>query len=322
LERLSALREAVTAERHVVTGAFGYSGRYIAARLLERGHHVRTLTNSIHRENPLGGRVEAHPFHFGDPGALQEALGGATVLYNTYWVRFDHREFSQSRAVENTRTLFAAAREAGVDRIVHVSITNPSEDSPFPYFRRKALLERALLESGISYAVLRPAVLFGGEDILVNNIAWFLRRLPVLAVFGHGDYRLRPIHVDDLAELAVAQGETRTNAIVDAVGPETFTFRELVREIGAAIGKQRPIVPMPPAVAYAAAWAFGRLLGDVTLTREEIEGLMAELLWTPAPPAGTTRLSEWARAHASSLGTRYASELARRRDRRRAYDRL
>jgi uncharacterized protein YbjT (DUF2867 family) len=290
--------------------------------LQERGHRVSTLTNSIHRENPFGGRVEAHPFRFADPGALQEALRGAAVLYNTYWVRFDHRDFSQSVAVDNTRTLFAAARKAGVDRIVHVSITNPSEDSPFPYFRRKAVVERALIESGISYALLRPAVLFGGEDILVNNIAWFLRRFPVLAVFGHGRYRLRPIHVGDLADLAVAQGKSRTNTIVDAMGPESFAFRDLVRQIGAAIGKERPIVSMPPAVAYAAAWAFGRLLGDVTLTREEVDGLMAELLWTPAPPAGDTKLSEWARAHASSLGTRYASELARRRDRRTAYDRL
>lgn len=306
----------------MVTGAFGYSGRYIAARLLEKGLQVRTLTNSTQRANPFGDRIEAHPYRFDDPRALQETLEGGAVLYNTYWIRFDHKDFRQSSAVENTLRLFTAAKAAGVRRVVHVSITNPSEDSPLPYFRGKAILEHALVNSGLSYAILRPTVLFGQEDILVNNIAWSLRRFPVFAVFGDGRYRLQPIHVDDLAALAVAQGEAQTDAIVDAVGPESFTYRELVCEIGAAIGKERPVVSVPPAVAYAAGWAIGKLVGDVTITWDEVKGLMADLLWTSSPPAGRTKLSEWARAHASTLGTRYASELARRRDRRTAYDRL
>jgi NADH dehydrogenase len=266
--------------------------------------------------------VEAVPFRFDDPGALRQALEGASVLYNTYWIRFDHRDFRQSSAVENTLKLFDAARAAGVRRIVHVSITNPSEDSRLPYFKGKAVLERALVRSGVSHAILRPTVLFGGEDVLVNNIAWALRRFPVFVVFGDGRYRLRPIHVDDLARLAVEQGERRADAIVDAVGPESFTYRELVREIGAAIGKERPILTAPPTVAFALGWTMGRAMGDVMITWDEVKGLMAGLLWTASPPAGSTRLSEWARANAEALGVRYASELARRRNRTASYDRL
>jgi NADH dehydrogenase len=307
---------------HVVTGAYGYSGRYIAARLLEKGECVRTLTNSIHRANPFGDRVEAVPFHFDDPAALRRALEGASVLYNTYWIRFDHSEFRQSSAVENTVKLFEAAKAAGVQRIVHVSITNPSEDSPLPYFRGKAVLEQALKGSGVSYAILRPTVLFGREDILVNNIAWSLRRFPVFMVFGSGRYRLRPIHVDDLAKLAVDQGAERSDVVVDAVGPESFTYRELVEEIGVAIGKARPILPTPPTLAFAAGWAMGKVMGDVMITWDEVKGLMADLLWTPSPAAGPTKLSEWVRAHAATLGVHYASELARRRDRTASYDRL
>ncbi|MDP6381364.1 MAG: NAD(P)H-binding protein, partial [Phycisphaerae bacterium] len=176
---------------HIVTGAFGYSGKYIARRLLEAGHLVRTLTNSTRRHNPFGGRIEAHPFNFDNLARLVECLRGTSVLYNTYWVRFNHATFSRAGAVENSLILFEAAREAGVERIVHVSITNPSEESDLEYFRGKARLERALVTSGLSYAILRPAVLFGKEDILINNIAWTLRTFPVFMVFGDGQYRLQ-----------------------------------------------------------------------------------------------------------------------------------
>jgi uncharacterized protein YbjT (DUF2867 family) len=309
-------------ELHVVTGAFGYSGKYIASRLLQAGHRVRTLTNSLDRPNPFGGQVEGHPFHFADKAKLVESLRGAAVFYNTYWVRFNHGDFSHSTAVDNTLRLFEACKVAGVRRIVHVSITNPSEDSPLEYFRGKARLERALAESGLSHTVLRPAVLFGQEDILINNIAWCLRRFPVFGVFGDGQYRLQPIYVDDLTELAVQQGRARSNVVIDAIGPETFTYRDLVREIGCIIGKRRPIVSVPPWVGYSVGWLIGKVTGDVVITREEIKGLMADLLCTKSRPTGSTRLTEWARAHAATLGQRYASELARRKNRQETYEGL
>lgn len=304
----------------VVTGAFGYSGGYIARRLLAQGHRVRTLTNSPRRGNAPGARIEVHPLAFQEPDRLVDALRGAAVLYNTYWVRFNHRSFTHREAVTNTLVLFDAARRAGVGRIVHVSITNPSENSPLEYFRGKARLERALVESGIPHTILRPAVLFGGADILVNNIAWALRRLPVFGVFGAGRYRLQPIYVEDFAALAVREGGLGPNRVLDATGPETFTYRELVERLGEIIGCRRPVVPVPPAVGWLAASILGLLLRDVTLTRDEIAGLMAGLLATDSPPAGTTRLTDWARSHAERLGRRYASELARRRDREAPYD--
>ena len=210
---------------HAVTGAYGYSGKYIARRLLDEGQVVITLTNSVSRANPFGDRIKPFPFHFDQPALLAERLKGVSVLYNTYWVRFNHRLFKHADAVRNTLTLFDAARKAGVQRVVHVSITNPSENSPLEYFRGKAALEKALAASAMSYAILRPAVLFGKEDILINNIAWILRRFPVFGVFGDGGYRLQPIHVDDLAALAVEQGKSHSNTIINAIGPETFTYR-------------------------------------------------------------------------------------------------
>ena len=273
---------------HAVTGAFGYSGKYIAARLLAEGKTVVTLTNSLQRENPFGDRLGVVPYNFDKPEKLAESLRGVSVLYNTYWVRFNHRTFTHADAVSNTITLFEAAKVAGVERVVHVSITNPSEDFALEYFSGKAKLERALREGGLSYAILRPTVLFGKEDILVNNIAWTLRRLPVFGVFGDGQYKLQPIYVDDLAMLAVEQGRERKNVVIDAIGPETFTYRELATEVGEIIGKRRPIVSVPPALGYAVGWVIGKLVGDVMITREEISGLMANLLCVESPPAGQT----------------------------------
>lgn len=299
-------------ELHAVTGAFGYAGRYVARRLLEAGHQVITLTNSTPAVDPFGGTVRRFPLAFDRPDALAASLRGVRILYNTYWVRFNHRRFTYALAVRNTLVLFEAALRAGVERVVHVSITNPSRTSSLEYFRGKAELETALQESGLSYAILRPTVLFGKEDILINNIAWMLRRFPVFGIFGDGRYKLQPIYVDDLAALAVRHGAGAENIVVHAIGPETFTFRELVRTIGRIIQHPRPLLSLPPTLAYGAGVVLGSLLDDVVITRDEIRGLMDGLLFVDAPPAGQTRLTEWAATHRDSLGRRYASELARR----------
>jgi nucleoside-diphosphate-sugar epimerase len=227
-------------EIHAVTGAFGFSGRYIARRLLDAGRQVVTLTNSYNRPDPFGGRIKVHPLRFERPNELVRSLERVSVLYNTYYVRFNYKgrvSFSYSEAVENSSKLFAAAREAGVKRIVHISITNPSMSSKFEYFRGKARIENLLRDSGLSFSILRPAVLFGDGGILINNIAWLLRRFPVFGVFGNGNYRLQPIYVDDLAMLAVKQGKRSEESVIDAIGPETFAFRGLVEQIGRIIGK-------------------------------------------------------------------------------------
>jgi len=309
-------------EIHVVTGAFGFSGKYIAKRLLDAGYKVRTLTNSPNRANPFEGKIKAYPYNFDNPDKLIESLQGASVLYNNYWVRFNYKDFTYSEAVNNTLKLFDAAKKAGIKRIVHVSITNPSENSPFEYFSGKAKIEKALIESGLSYAILRPAVLYGKEDILINNIAWFLRKFPVFGVFGDGKYKLQPIYVDDLAKLSVEQGQKTENIIIDAIGTETFTYRELVEEIADAIVIRKPILHIPPALGFLVGSIVGKIFGDVTITRDEIEGLMAGLLYTNSKPVGATRLTDWLIENASIIGMHYSSELARRKDRVKAYERL
>ena len=295
---------------HAVTGAFGYSGMHVARLLLGRGERVRSLTGHPDRPDPFAGRVEVVPFRFEEPAAMRAALKDVRVLYNTYWTRFDHGASTFVRAVANSRALFRAAADAGVERVVHVSITNPSPDSPLPYFRGKADTEAALRETGLPYAILRPAVFFGGRDVLVNNIAWLLRRLPVFGVAA-GGYRLQPIHVEDFALLAVAHGEGRSDVVVDAVGPEALGFDELVRHVRRAVGSRAVVVPVPRSLLLAAARLVGALVRDVVLTRDEVAGLTANLLVSKGPPTGSTRFTEWLVGNAERLGVEWASELGR-----------
>ena len=300
----------------VVTGAFSYSGAAIAKELQAAGRRVRTLTGHPGRapKGPktfAGSGIEVRPLDFADPAALAESLRGAGTLYNTYWVRFAHGNVDHPVAVTRSRVLFQAAVAAGVRLIVHVSITNPSADSPYPYFRGKAAVEQALGDLGVSYAVLRPAILFGGDGVLINNIAWLLRRLPVFAVGGTGEYRIRPIHVDDLARLAVRAGNSAVTEVIDAVGPERPTFLALVQAIRAAVGSRSLVVRVPGALIPAAGRLLGLVLRDTLLTEEEYRAMADGLADTEGPATGETALSQWIADHKDTLGRVYANELTR-----------
>ncbi len=302
-------------ELNAVTGAYSYSGRYITRRLLDAGKRVVTLTNHPDRPHPFGDAVRVAPLDFDHPGALAQSLEGVSTLFNTYWIRFPYGAMTHERAVENSRRLFEAAKSAGVGRVVHTSIANPSADSRLTYYRGKWQVEQALVASGVGYGIIRPAVLFGGanpaEDVLINNIAWILRRFPLFGLPGDGSYGIQPIHVEDMAGLAVELATSRENPIVDACGPETYTFVELVKLVKRAVGSRALVVPMHPALALAAARAISLLVGDVLLTDQEMIGLMDNLLVSKEKPVGKIKLSTWLAENAPLMGARYASEVGR-----------
>ena len=294
-----------------ITGAFSYTGKYATQLLLDRGYQVRTLTYHPGRENPFGDRVKVFPYCFEDPDRLSQSLCGASTLINTYWLRFPRGESTFETAIQNTHTLITAARKAGVKRIVHVSIANPSAESPLGYYRGKAKVEQAVIDSGMSYAILRPTVIFGVEDILINNIAWFVRHFPVFVVPGNGRYRVRPIYVEDMARLIVDAVDQSGNSVLNAIGPETFTFEELVRLIAQQLGNSVRLVHLPMTLAYLSTLVSGWFVGDTILTWEEYQGLMGDLLAPAGISSGQTRLSQWLADNRERVGTRYASEVAR-----------
>ena len=301
---------------HVVTGAFGYTGRWIAHRLLEKGVQVRTLTNAVGRDDPFDGRVEVHPLDFDDHAALVESLRGAEVLYNTYWVRYNHRRrnFEHGIAVENSKRLFKAAAEAGVERIVHFSVAHPHKAPDWTYFCGKVAVEKYLNDSEYCFAILRPTVLFGGHrNVLINNIAWMLRKFPIFGVFGMGNYPIQPVHVKDVARVAVEQGESRENVTIDVTGPETFRYKEYIGMMAKSMSLRRIILPMPPFVG----WLFGKFLGlllqDLVITRAEIKGLRRGLMASDEDPLGQLKFSEWIAEHGKDFGKRYQNDLKERK---------
>ena len=294
----------------VVTGAFSYSGAAISAELINRGHRVRTLTGHPDRA-PAGTEIDVRPLDFTDQAQLTRSLEGAHTLYNTYWVRFPHGEVTHDLAVRNSRVLFTAAAAAGVRRVVHNSITHASLTSPDSYFRGKAEVEQALADSGVPHAIARPAVLFGGNGVLLNNIAWLLRRLPVFAIGGRGDYRLRPIHIDDLAQLCADLGGREDTVTVDAVGPQSVTFTELVAAIKSAVGSRAVVIRVPGGLIPVLAFGLNVMLRDTLLTAGEYRAMAAGLADSDGPSTGSIVLTTWIREHGDELGRRYANELDR-----------
>jgi uncharacterized protein YbjT (DUF2867 family) len=299
-------------ETDLVTGAFSYSGSRIAELLIESGREVRTLTHHPDRRHPLREQVQVSPYRFDDPIALARSLEGVTTLYNTYWIRFEQGSTTFADAVAHSRALFQAARRAEVARIVQVSIANPSIDSPLPYYRGKARVEQALAAANVPYSIVRPTWIFGRErEVLANNIAWILRRMPIFVLPGDGRYPVQPVHVDDFAQICVRAAHGPTDVIVDAAGPDRMAFEDLVRSIGHALGKDLPIVRASPAAMAALARALGWVVRDVVLTADEIRGLTSGLLVSHQPPLGRISFIEWLAEHGATLGRSYANELDR-----------
>lgn len=293
-----------------VTGAYSFTGRAIARRLLADGREVVTL---VRRPAPPDAdpRIRPIPFPTSDRGALVAALTGVDTLYNTLWIRFERGDRTYERSIADSRLLMGAAREAGVRRLVHVSVVNASPEAPTEYFRAKARLENDVRASGLSWVIVRPTLTFGPGDILINNLSWVLRRFPAFAIPGDGRYRLQPVHVDDVATIAAAAAQGDGSRVLDAAGPETFAFDDFVGLLADAVGSRALRVHVPPRLSRLGSQVIGLLVRDVVLTTDEVTELMASLLVSGEPPAGRIALSDWVRASAGKLGRAYHSELDR-----------
>jgi uncharacterized protein YbjT (DUF2867 family) len=295
----------------VVTGAFSYTGRFIARKLLDDGRRVRTLTNHPQRPGAQELEVDVKKLEFADRAALVESLRGADVFYNTYWVRFRHGGIGFGDAVANTRILMSAAAEAGVRKVVHISVSNPSLDSHLDYYAGKARTEDIVRESGMQWAVVRPTLIFGRGDILINNIAWLLRRMPFFVISERGSYRVQPVAGEDVAEIATWAAAQRANLTIDAAGPEVMTYAELVDSVAIAVHRRPRMLNVPAGLTLAAGNVVGLFVRDILLTKQELEGLMEELLVSNEEPRGSRRVDDWLLRSADVLGRSYASELSR-----------
>jgi NADH dehydrogenase len=251
------------------------------------------------------------PLQFDDRAALVSALRGVDTLYNTFWRRFPDPKDGFEDIVSQSRMLITAAADAGIRRLVHLSVSNAARDAPTSYFVAKAVVEQVVRDSGLSFAIVRPTLLHGPGDILINNLAWTLRRLPVFGIPGDGSYRVQPVFVGDVADLAVRLADEPGNVTLDAAGPEVLRFADLVRLIRKHIGSRAVVVNLPASIVLATTGLLGRVVGDVVLTRDEIVELTTELLVSSQPPTCPTPFSSWLERERETVGRRYASELRR-----------
>jgi NADH dehydrogenase len=296
---------------NAVTGCFSYTGSHIARRLLDDGEKVRTLSREPAPDHPLAERVEFARLQFDDAIELIDALRGVDTLYNTYWVRFARGATTWDSVVDNTAMLMRAAGAAGVSRVVHVSVTNPDAGDALEYYRYKAFTEEIVRRSPLSYAIVRPTLVFGSEDILLNNIAWVLRRFPLFVSAGDGGYRVQPVFVRDVAAICVAAARRSDDVEIDAAGPDTYTYDELVATIADAVGEPARIRHMSRGTTALLARVLGAVKRDTMLTGQELDGLMAGKLTSDEPPRGTTHFTSWLAGYGAQLGRAYASERRR-----------
>lgn len=303
-------------EINLVTGAFSYSGKYIADELLKYDHKIKTLTGHPDEESINFDKIDIFPYNFENYSELVTSLTGVTTFINTYWIRFPQKDITWDDVVSNSKILFDACKEAGVKKIIHLSVTNPSLNSPYPYFKGKAEVEDYLTSLDISYTIIRPALTFEDGDILLNNIAWLLRRSPLFGIFGDGKFMIQPISQLDLSKVVVSHiyDGKDTREIIDAIGPETHEFQDIIKMLNSATNSKTLILKFP-GVLYWIPYLFSKIVGffmkDTLLTRNEIGALKDNLLLTNSLPVADTSFKDWVSKNGDKLGSEYAHEINR-----------
>ena len=299
-----------------VTGAWSFSGRHVAHRLLANGWTLRSISNrSPHPDDdPYHGQVRRIEYTH-DIDRLATELRTCRVLVSNLWTRHDkppigHKGpwLSHLQAVDQSAVLIMAAAQAGVERLVWTSITNPGQDPDLSYFAGKAVVEQLVRRSGLSYAILRPACFFGGGGILIDNVAWAAQRLPFVPIPDGPPYRIRPIHVEDYADLVVEATASSDDYTIDAVGPDRPEFGELIREVAEAAGSHAKALRLPIKACRLSYAVAGRILGETVLSDDELTGLSRNRLDSKAESTGSTSLLDWIRTTDEKLGRRFRRE--------------
>jgi uncharacterized protein YbjT (DUF2867 family) len=240
----------------LVTGATGFIGRQVVARLMADGRRVRCLLPENKLKNlPWEQEPEIVVGKMLDEEALFKACTGVNTIIHLenaqWWGR--PRELERVELV-GTRNLMAAARSARVGRVITISQLGASPSAAYTLLRMKGIVEEIIRASGLAYTIIRSGIVFGEEDAFVNHIAMMLRSNPLLFLMpGRGEVVLHPIYIQDLVEAIVRSLELieTVDITVDIGGPEYITLEDLIRTVMRVSGAPRMIIPIPP---YALRW--------------------------------------------------------------------
>ena len=280
------LNQAPNARIVAVAGGSGFIGRAIVRRLAAIPTiKVRVLTRDPKKARARSTESDAVEFvaaDVNDPAGLAAAVASADTIVNA--VQFDGypienpaRGLTFNRVdYGGTVALIAAANAAGVKHFIYISGAAADERSPNPAFRAKGRAERALRDSGLTYTILRPSLVYGPEDRVVNGIARALRMTPVMIVPGTGRQLLRPLLVDDLAAcVALAISGRGRNGIFEIGGRDPMSFDDLVRLVMEITGRRRPLVHVPEPLLLIAG-AIAEKLPGALFSRDAVAFLVAD----------------------------------------------
>jgi uncharacterized protein YbjT (DUF2867 family) len=279
---------ATTSGRTVtVFGGTGFLGRRIVRCLRSRGFPVRIASRHPDRGHRLFGpddpQLQSVAADIHDERSVADVLAGACGAVNAVSLYVEHgQETFQSVHVEAARRIAAQAHRAGVDRLIHISGIGADPASPSRYIRKRGEGELAVRSAFAKALFIRPAVLFGPEDMFLTAILRLLRQLPVYPMFGRGLTRLQPAYVEDVAE---AIGRTMQRAEMPATifefgGPRVYSYEAFLRAVAHQAGLAPRLIPIPFAVWHALAWA-SEILPSPLLTRNQVELMQIDTVASP-----------------------------------------
>ena len=266
-----------------VFGASGFLGRYIVRALAPSRAEIRAAVRTPQRAEFLRcagdvGQIVPLRADVTDDASVAAAVAGADTVVNLVGILYQRgrRSFRAIHAEAAGRVARAAAA-AGAKRLVHVSAIGASAQSPSEYAQSKAAGERAVSAAFPGATIVRPSVVFGPEDDFFNRFACIARLAPALPLIGGGHTRFQPVYVGDVADAvaAILARDETAGTTFELGGPRVYTFRELMALVLAEIGRTRPLVPIPFALASIEA-AFLELLPSPLLTRDQVRLLRAD----------------------------------------------
>jgi NADH dehydrogenase len=262
----------------LVTGASGLVGRRLVARLLAAGVTVTAFVRAAGRlDAPAVDTLSVAVGDVTDPDSIARALAGCDAvvhLANASGVTDETRVHAVN--VGGIDHVLAAARAAGVGRLIFTSTISATRDRLGPYGRTKRLAEDRVRASGIPFVILRPSLVYGGDDRgLVGTLARHLRTLPVMPVIGNGRIQLDPVHLDDLCGVieACLERDDVLGRTYDVLGPDRVTLDDFLRRLGDILGVRRPLLHLPAHASLLLARVLGQLMTHPPLTVDNVLGL-------------------------------------------------
>jgi uncharacterized protein YbjT (DUF2867 family) len=270
----------VSATRIAVLGGSGFVGRALCERLVRRspsGVIVVPTRRAMHADSvrPLP-TVDVRVADVHDDAALRNVLAGCDAVINLIAILHGSRAEFERVHVALPQRLAAACAAAGIRRVLHVSALGVGQDAPSNYLRSKTAGEAALRAAPLELTVLRPSVMFGAQDRLLNMFAQLQAVAPVMPLAG-GDARFQPVWVEDVAEALVRCLDTPATIgqTIECAGPEVLSLAELVRLAGRWSGHERPILPLPMAIGRLQALAMECLPGPPLMSRDNLDSMRA-----------------------------------------------